>query len=547
MVNITAKKQLLLKLAGWMPKSDEEFERGLESVKCVVGGYDKATDELTLETTPDRPDLLSVYGVARALKGALGTETGVPKHDFPTSQVEYFAEAEALAVRPFVAGAVIEGVFFDDDSIAELFQRQEKLDFTIGRRRKRVSIGLYDLDKLSPPFYFKAFDASFKYTPLKSTSPMSLSEILTRHETGVKYGHLAGKGPKYPVLVDSREQVLALIPVVNNLDNAVTTATTSLFIDMTGTDGHALNAAMNILCHDFADAGAKVSRIKVHYPNGKTQLTPDPTPSEMTLSVDYANNTLGTTLSPTALAQSLLRQRITARVQGNSVIASIPAYRSDFLHPIDLVEEVAMGIGYNVFEPIATRVFTNGGISPKTEKENFARDFLAGAGFLEVSTHVLSNEEKIRRAKSAEEFVEIANPVSSEYHVMRATLLPNLLEVLCQNTHIEYPQKIFEAGEVVVHNAKLPERMQTKLHLAAASCHASANLSEVASVLCEFAKRLGKKVVFEKLSSPQFIEGRAAKVLIDSKPVGQMGEVNPGVLTAFGVSVPCAVFEIELP
>ncbi len=549
MVNVVAKKKTLLRLAQWQPKDDAEFERTLESAKCVPGAYDKATDELTLEVTPDRPDLVSVYGVARAVKGVLGTESGVPAHHFADSHAEYFAEADALAVRPVVAGAVVEGVSFDDDSIAELFGRQEKLDFTLGRRRKRVSIGLYDFDKLEPPFHFRLLEASFSYTPLKSSSPMTLKEILERHETGVKYGHLAGKGPKYPVLLDSAGEVLALIPVVNNFENAVTVHTKRLFIDMTGTDGHALNAAMNIMAADFADAGAKVSRVKVHYPDGRTEFTPDARPKEMALPLAYANKMLGTTLTPQEVADALARQRISASAHGDSVTASIPAYRSDFLHPIDLVEEVAMGVGYNASElsPIAPRVFTKGGISTQSERENFARDFLAGAGFLELSTHVLSSEEKVRRGKSGEELVEIANPLSSEYHVLRATLLPNLLEVLSQNTHVEYPQKIFEAGEVVVHNPKLPERMQTKVHLAAASCHASANLSEAASVLSEFCKRLGKGVFFEKLDSPQFISGRSARVFVDAKPAGQMGEVHPQVLTAFGIQVPCAVFEIELP
>ena len=547
MVNFVAKKKTLLHLAKWQPKDEWEFERTLEQAKCVAGGYDKGTDDLTLEITPDRPDLLSVYGVARALAGVLGLQAGVPKHHFPDSHVDYFAEADALAVRPAVAGAVVEGVSFDDESIAELFARQEKLDFTIGRRRKRVSIGFYDFDKLTPPFHFRGLDASFSYTPLKATRPMMLSQILSTHETGVKYAHLAGKGPKHPVLLDSNGIVLALIPVVNNLENAVTTATKRLFIDMTGTDGHALNACMNILCHDFADAGAKVSRVKVHYPDGSKVFTPNASASEMALPIDYANRALGTQLTGAQIAGALEKQRISAKVEGHAVVASIPAYRSDFLHPIDLVEEVAMGLGYNSFEPIPPRVFTKGGISAASERENFCRDFLAGAGFLELSTHALTNEAKITRAKSGEEFVEIGNPVSSEYHALRATLLPNLLEVLSQNTHVEYPQRIFEVGEVVVHNHKLPERMQTLTHVAAASCHANANLSEAASALSEFCKRLGKPVYFEKLSSPQFIEGRAARVFIDAKPAGVMGEVNPEVLVAFGLSVPAAVFEIELP
>ncbi len=562
MVSVTISRKKLFELLGSKAPalSDEQLASELEQIKCGFEAVDEKSDEITLEVTPDRPDLLSVYGIARALKGRLEIEVGLPMQKLSDKhEVQIFAEKDALAYWPFVVGAVVRGVKFSEPEIAQLFQTQEKLDMTLGRKRKRASIGLYDLDALKPPFYFRALDSNeAKFTPLKAERPMSLRQILEQHPTGKEYAHLLGGSGrlKLPVLQDSEDGILALIPIVNSISGAVIPATRNLFIDLTGTDEHACNAALNIFCQDFEEMGAEVSKVEVVYP-GKTTITPLSMPHSMSISLENANKSIGMQLSAKEAVKCLERQRISATVEGSTLHCKIPAYRGDFQHWADLAEEIAIGYGFNNFEPRPPTTFTRGSLSPSTLKENFVRDFAVGAGFTELSTYAVTSEEKVRRAKSTEELAEILNPVSDLYTAVRATILPNLLEVLSENTHNPYPQKIFELGEVITHNAKLAERLETKLHLCVISCHAQANLTEVASVLNELEKRLGTKISLRKLEEnaggEQFIPGRAGEIVLEQtnekegKVIGRVGEIHPAVLEKFGIQLPASAFEVEIP
>ena len=522
----------------------EKLSEELEQLKVEVGKLDEKTGTLTVEVTGDRADLMSSYGIARALKGRLGIEKGIPAISLSKPSLEIIAEKEALKFRPVIVGAVIEGVSLSDDSIASLFAHQEKLDFVVGRKRKRVSIGLYDLDSFTPPVRFTTISSTGSFLPLKATKKMTCPQILSSHPTGKEYATLLSSAKtRFPVLEDSKGQILSLVPIINGVSSAVTKKTKRIFIDHTGSDAHACNASLNNLCQDFFDAGCKVSRVTVSYPDGE-KTTPDTSPQEMRLSVAEVNKTLGTSFTAKQICEFLSKQRINSRIAGDYLDCSIPAFRVDFLHPADLAEEVALGFGYNNFEVKRPSVYTTGKLSATTLTENACRDFMAGAGFTEVSTYIISNPSRISKAMESDEYAQIINPVSDEYTTMRNSLLPNLLDCLSKNTHSPYPQKVFEVGEVVVPNARLPERMETQIRVACISCHAESNLSEVASILNSFSLSCKKKLYLKKLSSKQFIEGRSAEVNLDAKTVGKMGEIHPAVLENFGLQLPCSCFEI---
>lgn len=521
----------------------EKLSEELEQIKVEVGSEKNGL--LTVEVTGDRPDLMSAYGIARALRGRLGIEKGIPKIELHRASLKIIAEKDALKFRPVIVGAVVENVSLTHDSIAEIFQHQEKLDFVVGRKRKRVSIGLYDLDCFTPPVRFTTVDAKASFLPLKSTKKMSCPQILSQHPTGIEYAKLLPSKTSFPVLADAKNQILSLVPIINGVSGAVTTKTKRIFIDHTGTDSHACNASLNNLCQDFFDAGCKVSKVTVAYPDGE-KTTPDSSPQKMRLSVAETNKVLGSAFTATQISSFLAKQRINSRVAGDWLECEMPAYRADFLHPADLIEEVALGFGYNNFEPKRPSVYTTGKFSATTLLENACRDFMAGAGFTEISTYIITNPPRIAKAKESGEYAEITNPVSDEYTTMRNSLLPGLLDCLSKNTHVPYPQKLFEVGEVVLPNSKLPERMETQIRAACISCHADSNLSEVASVLSNYALSAKKKLFLKKLSSPQFIEGRSAEVNIDAKTVGKIGELHPAVLENFGLTVPATAFEIVI-
>lgn len=520
-------------------------EKVLEALPNIKAGVEEVTaDGVTVEITGDRPDLLSVYGAARALRGYFEKEMGLVKSDWPASGVKFFVEPEAEALRPVLVGAVIRNVRLDDEKIQHLFQVQEKLDLTLGRRRKKASAGLYDLDKLKGPFYLKSVPLSTSFHPLKADGKMTLQQILKDHPTGKDYAHLV-KDKHYPVLMDAKNEILSMVDIINAVSCAVTVQTKNVLIDITGTDLHACNTALNVLGQDFADQGASVGTVEVHHASKKL-VTPDVRPEKYVLRVEKVNQLLGTSLTPKQAVQLLRRQRLDVQVGRDTLECLVPRYRADFLHEVDLVEEVALAYGFNSFAIKPPSLFTVGSKSEQTYVVSAARDALASFGFVEFMTHVFFNPRKAAKAFAEKDVVKIRNPVSEEYTSLRSQLLPSVMEALSENTHQPYPQKVFEVGQVVMPDASSETKTRTDVHACLVSAHAQAGLTEAASLLDEFCRRMGVTYQLKELKSERFIEGRAASIVIGKETVGTLGELHPQLLENFGLQVPAAVFEIRL-
>ncbi len=454
-------------------------------------------------------------------------------------------------MRPIVIGALATGLQLSGEDVAELMQLQEKLTLTHGRRRRKVAIGIHDAAPIAFPLTYKAvMPKEIEFVPLGEDRKMDLEQILHDTPKGWEYAFTLEGSNRYPIILDARGNVVSFPPIINGRLTAVTEETTSLFLDVTGTDFEACNVALNVLCHHFSDEGAKIHSISVIDPLGKKTVCPDTRPEKMLLSVKQCNRTLGLALKPAQVVDCLRRQRLNARRKGALVEVEIPSYRADVLHPIDLIEEVALGYGYYAFKPAKPRVFTKGGFSMDSELTEKIRGALTGAGFLEVSSYVLTNEEKARRAKSEREIVRIKNPVSEEYSALRSTLLPGLLETVGKNTRHAYPQKFFEVGEVVTKDEKTETRTRTDLHASVITAHSETGLSEAASVLAVLARAVGRDIVLEKANHPQFVEGRCAAIFLGDSAKGErlgfVGELAPEVLEKFGIEMPAAGFEFAI-
>ncbi|MFN4133277.1 MAG: phenylalanine--tRNA ligase subunit beta, partial [Candidatus Hadarchaeales archaeon] len=188
-------------------------------------------DRLTLDVTHNRPDLLSPEGVARALKGFLGIETGLPKYRLGTSKVVVEVDRSVIGIRPFIAAGVVENVKLSEEIVASLMQVQEKLHASFCRNRRKASIGVYDLDTVTESIkYTSVAPDGVSFVPLEFTEFMTPAEILQRHPKGIAYSELLLGFPKYPILMDSNGRVLSMPPVVNSEETRVREDTRRLFI-----------------------------------------------------------------------------------------------------------------------------------------------------------------------------------------------------------------------------------------------------------------------------------------------------------------------------
>ncbi len=507
-------------------------------------------DYVKVEYNPNRIDFCSYAGVARALKGFLETEVGLPEYEAERAKTSLVVDKAVRDVRPFMLAAVVRNISLNDDAVVELMEMQEDLHWGLGRDRKKVSIGIHNLDVVKPPFTYTAVEPeSVRFVPLGHSEEMSLKEILEKHEKGIVYRHIIDWSPRYPLLIDRNDEVLSMPPIINGELTRVDSSTKNLFLDVTGTSYKAVEKSLNILVTALVDMGGTMEKVNVKYED-RTIISPDLEPEKMCLRVAYANKLLGLKLSEKETIKCLLKCRLGAEKKEKGVLeAAIPPYRIDVLHEVDLVEEVAIGYGYYRLKPTIPVAITVGEQHPAQKLASTVRQIMTGLGFLEVMNFTLTNERlhyKYMRMKE-KKAIKLANPASAEYSIMRKMLMPGLMKNLADNKHESFPQRLFEVSDVAEINTKIESMCERRLHIAAVSSHSTANFTEIKAYAEALLANMGlKKWQFKEEKHPSFLEGRTASIHIKGKKLGVIGEVHPEVLNNFELENPTAAFEIDL-
>ncbi|ADL58759.1 phenylalanine--tRNA ligase subunit beta [Methanothermobacter sp. KEPCO-1] len=531
---------------------DIDRERLIEVLPMMGSDIEDFDDEgIKVEFFPNRPDLLSVEGVARSLRGFLGIETGMPSYDVPESDIEVTVDESVLNVRPHLGMAVIENVRFTDKKLKQVMEFQEDLHWVIGRDRKKVAIGIHDLDRVEPPFVYSGVEPEgVTFTPLESVCEMTPREILEEHPKGVAYAHLLRDHERYPLITDKNGDVLSLPPIINGELTKLTTETERILVDVTGTDERAVNQALNIICTSFAESGGVIRSVTVRRPESELRL-PDLTPKEMSVSVSTASHITGIELDAAEIKELLMKARMDASiVSPDEVLAVIPAYRVDILHEVDLVENIATQYCIGRIEPLIPEVATIAEEDNWNRADKFIRDVMVGLGFQEVMSLMLTSEESHYQKMRLEEDerVQVAQPISQDRTMIRKSLLNGLLEFLEDNRHEDLPQRIFEVGDVVYIDPKAETRTRTVKKLACAITHSSAGFTEIKSIAAAVVENLGYEFRVEPLDHPSFIRGRCASIESEgesSRIRGFFGEVHPEVVTNFNLEYPVIALEIE--
>ncbi len=499
-------------------------------------------DVMNVEFFPNRPDLYSVEGVARALRGFIGKETGLARYPVEPTDNVLKVDPSVAEIRPFIVAGIVRNVAMTDELIASLMEAQEKLHLTLGRKRKKVAIGVHDMAKLKFPFTYKAVEPkSLRFAPLGYTMEMDMAEILARHEKGVEYASILEGKPRYPVIVDADGKVLSFPPIINGNITTVTESTTDLFLDLTGTDLNTLKVALNIIATLLAERGGRIESVKVLYPDSEMVL-PDLAPRIRTLSVLETNALLGTEYSGELMAEHLRRMRFGAEASGSNVKVQIPGYRGDIIHSVDLMEDIAISAGFNNIATTLPKSITFGVERPLEVLSNNARKLMMGHAYLEVKSLALSCEKEqfqMMQRPESDDLVKIQNPIADYLTCVRVTLTPSMFIFLKANKHRELPQNIFEVGSIV-------SGTRTIRHLAALSMHSKASFTEMKSLVQTILRDLNMKATFGQCEDPAFIPGRSAAILVSGKPIGSFGEYHPQVLENFELGYPVSGFEIVL-
>lgn len=495
-------------------------------------------DHADVEFFPDRPDLFSPEGVARAMRGYLGIEEGLPSYPVEPSGISFSIDPNLAKIRPVLGAAVIRGVSFDDESIQSIMSLQESLHWAVGRGRSKVAIGIHDLDTVTAPFRYIASPRNRKFVPLDFTEEMTMDEILEKHPKGRDYAKIVRDFPLFPLIVDKDDHVLSFPPIINGERTRVTIDTKNILLDTTGTDKRAVGVAVNIICTAMAESGARIQGVEI---DGRQ--TPTLEPAERIVSVRECSRLLGVDLTPVTMAELLRKMRFGASSVGaDKVKVQVPCYRADIMHDWDIFEDVAIAYGYDKIQDMPPKTFTVGKPHPVQVNAALAREVFCGLGYLEVMPFTLTCEEVLyRNMQRAEKpgVLRVMHPISIENTVVRTELLPLLLEFLALNRHRELPQRLFTVGDVV-------DSCHTYQQAAGVSTHPDADFSEAYASADALLHELSIDYTILESEDPAFIDGRRGDILVAGRPAGVFGEIHPAVLNAFELEHPVAAFEVDL-
>ena len=542
MPTIKLNKQVFEKLVGKKLPIEKLKDRismlgtDLESIDC---------NDIEVEIFPNRPDMLSEQGFARAFSSFIGVKTGLRKYDVKKSGHKMIVEKSLPKEYPYAYSCIVKELKFDDEKIREVVQIQEKLGMTLLRKRKKGGIGLYPLEKIKFPIKFLGRDPNkIKFRPLEYPNEITGMQILSKHPTGRTYAPLVEGWKIFPIFEDSNKTIMSMPPIINSHDvGKINETTKEIFLEVTGTDPHILKSAFNIMVTSLAEMGGQIYSIECKKQNGAKEDIPNLTPTKMDIDRTYCNKWLGLNLKEKEVKQLL--EKMGFAYQNKKVL--VPAYRADIMHQVDLFEDIAIAYGYENFEEEIPNVATSGEETAMEKLKNKIVETLVGLGLLELNTYNLANRKIQTELMNADlPLIEVANAVSTEYNVLRAWMLPCLLEIFKNNRHHEYPQKIFDIGTVFSEDKKEETNVKEIQRLAVAICEEKADYTKIRQIFDYLMRMLNLEYTIEETNHNSFINGRVARIKVDGIKVAYIGELNPQVFTNFGLEMPIACFELNL-
>ena len=548
----------------------KDWEKRMPSIGCVVEENDE--EGIEIEIFPDRTDLLSHETISRAARAFLNSLNDSPNLEIKQGEITLEVDKSLQNLRPVILGAVVRGVDNGtnyrekDDFIQSLMDHQEKLHLTLGRKRKFASIGVHDLSQLSPPFKVISVDKKYKFTPLAEEKEMSIEDILKSHPKGKEYAHLMSELKEYPVIIDAEDRVLSFPPIINGDHTTVNEQTRDFFIDVTGWDERSCEACLLLICLSLAERGGVIESIQIK--NWDRELLNVPRGDSKSHKVPdrLIRNILGIELSKTEIADSIKKmggELIETRTVTNGPdkiekwadcivgekehVISMPRWRNDIMHPVDIVEDIAIGYGYDNLPEQLSAVHLDAIPLPSSNLKRRISSSLCALGLQETQSLTLSNKrDQFERVRWIEENKStiISNPITKEHTMLRQYILPSLLNLLAANRHHELPQRVHELGDVV-------RDSENKTRLSWACAEVGGGFSAAKGIASSLLRDLGanlSEVKWQGINQQEgpWIKGRGARVIIGGIEVGQIGEIDPKVSFEFGLKVPIQAGEFDV-
>jgi phenylalanyl-tRNA synthetase beta chain len=369
-----------------------------------------------------------------------------------------------------------------------------------------------------------------------------------------------------------------------------------MFIECTATDLTKANIVLNTMCSMFGEYCKDkftVEPVEVVYANdypantftkpGDKIVYPAMDPRPMDANVSRMKQSLGLDhLKADEVKDLLTKMSIVSEVDKkdkNILHCDIPITRSDIMHECDLIEDLAIAYGYMNLEQKIPQTLNWPAEQPVNHLTDLLRVEVAMAGFNEcLNWGLISNNENfgfLRRVENKAELwrtaaqpheyipgapaVEISNPKTAGFEVVRSSLLPGLLKTLAANKHNAPPIKLFEIGDAVVQEPSRETGSKNQRRVVALTAGMSADFKVIHGLLDQlmwkldvepvYARKADSKKRFFKLEPSEdetFMKGFQASIVIEDIVIGRIGVLHPEVVKAFEVPMPTSALEFNL-
>jgi len=520
-----------------------------------------------LDVTPNRPDALSMLGVARDLAANLGLPLTIPTLGPAPGPAPAIATVAPVTVTagdlcPRFTATVLEGVVGGETPpwmaarlrlagmrpISPVVDISNYVMLELGHPnhpydRDRLPGGGLSVRRAGPGETLETLDGTVRR--------LAPGDCLIADAEGTAVGIAGIMGGATSEIGPATTAVVLEVAAFDPMAVATTSRRLGLRTEASvrferGVDPAGLERAVARFCElAAAVAGARCGPVT-------DRSEPAPPPAPVMLRTGRLNRLLGTELRAEEIAALLEPIGFATRTAergadpaADALVVTIPTWRPDASREVDVVEEVARHHGYNRIARTVPAVRGLGRLGPGPRRRRRLRDVLVGAGLAEAWSTSLLAPADLARAAAPTDAVELENPLTSDESVLRTSLRPGLLRALATNAAHRHPEvELFELGRVFrppLPGADLPREPE---HLAVAGSGRDAGWAK--TVLDGLVAELGLAADLDPGGGPGLHPGRSATVVVYGEGVGAVGELDPELVAAHGLEAPVAYLEVDL-
>lgn len=544
---------------------DKEYPLGTD-IKDILG---LNGDVIELEITPNRPDCLSVVGMAREACATFDKEIKYPEISIKNGEEsisDYVKDIEILdkdLCNRYYA-KVIKDVKIES---SPLWLQTRLMEAGMRPINNIVDVTNYVMLEFGEPIH--AFDLDkIKDKKIIVRRALDSEKITTIDSVERKLN------PSNLVIADS-EKPIAIAGVMGGLDSEVTSGTETILIEAAnfndknvrltskslnlrteasarfekGIDPNLCEIACNRVCQLIEEIGA--GKVVGEYIDDYIEKAIE---KVITLRTDKVNRLLGTNIDKNDMIDILERLELKVEEKEECLKVTVPTFRLDLEAEVDLIEEIGRIYGFhNIKNEPLRGALIRGEKSYDKVVEDKVKSILEGLGMNEIMTYSFVSPkvyDKIKLSEDSEKrkCIKIMNPLGEDYSVMRTTLIPNAMDVLARNYNYGVERAfIYEIGNIFIPKELPIKKLPIERKMLSLGMYGDVDYYYIKGVVDTLLERLGilKCKYLREENHPSFHPGRTANIIYKDKVLGVIGEIHPDILENYHIKERVYISELD--